>query len=185
MTYQEIVEKAKPEIQQVFEFFKMETMKIQTNRLLPSLVENIEVDFAGSKMPLKGLGAVSSLSSRELLFQPWDRIYLEPAAKALERAGLGLSPVVDQNKIRLVAPLLTGEHRENLLKILSQKLNDSLQGLRRARDKAWKELQEREKAGEIREDDKFKGKEKLEEVAGEFKKKIEEAAENKRKEIEG
>ncbi|NMC86842.1 MAG: ribosome recycling factor, partial [Candidatus Moranbacteria bacterium] len=45
--------------------------------------------------------------------------------------------------------------------------------VRSIRENIWKELQDAEKRGEISEDDKFKGKDKLQEIVDEYNKKIE------------
>ena len=185
MTYQEIIKKIKPELEETASFFKEELMKIHTSRLSPALIENIEAEIAGSSMPLKSLGAISSVSARELNFQPWDRLYIDAILKALEKSNLGLSVGVDKDKIRLTSPILTGEHSKNLIHLVSEKLNEAIQKIRRSRDKVWKELQEKSREGEIREDDKFKGKDELEESINDYKKKMEDMVENKKKEIQG
>jgi ribosome recycling factor len=56
--------------------------------------------------------------------------------------------------------------------------------IRKARESAWKEIQEKTRQGEIREDDKFRAKDELQKLVDEYNKKIEQMAENKKKEIE-
>lgn len=187
MSYQEIIEKIKPELQNLIESLRGELMKIQTSRISPSLIEDIKVEIGGSEMPLKSLGAISSSSPRELTVQPWDKSYFEPIIKAIEKkfSDLGLTPIADKDTIRLSVSPLTEETKKNLVHLLNQKKEDIFQDIRRQRDRVWKEIQEGFRKGEIREDDKYKGKEKLEEVIGEYKGKIEEMAQNKEKEITG
>jgi len=185
MDYSQIIEKIKPELQNLRESFKEELMKIQTSRLSGSLIEDIKVEIAGSQMPLKSWGAISSVSAREISIQPWDKSYVEPIIKAIERVNFGLAPILDKDTIRLSAPPLTEETKRNLIRVLNQKKEDIFQGIRHLRDRAWKEIQDGFRKGEIREDDKYKGKDKLEEVVGECKDKIEEMVERKRKEITG
>lgn len=185
MSYQEIIDKIKPELRNLVELLKEEQMKIRASRVSAALIEDIEVEIEGSSMPLKGLGAISSSSARELTVQPWDKSYIEPIIRSIERAGVGLAPVVDKDTIRLVSPPLTEEIKKNLIRILNQKKEETFQDIRRLRDKTWKEIQEGFQKGEIREDDKFRGKDKLEEVVKEYKDEIEEMTERKKKEIEG
>ncbi len=185
MSYQEIIDKIKPELRNLVELLKEELMKIRASRVSAALIEDIEVEIEGSSVPLKGLGAISSLSARELTVQPWDKSYIEPIISSIERAGVGLTPVVDKDTIRLVSPSLTEETKKNLVRILNQKKEETFQDIRHLRDKTWKEIQEGFQKGEIREDDKFRGKDKLEEVVKEYKDEIEEIVERKIKEIEG
>ena len=69
--------------------------------------------------------------------------------------------------------------------MLMKKKEESFQELRRLRDKAWKDIQDKFTKGEIREDDKFKGRDKLDESVRDFREKMDEIAERKEKEILG
>lgn len=185
MKHQEIIEATKPSLEKLVDGFKQELMKLRSGRLSPALVEDITADCFGSYLPVKQLGAISSLSPRELLVQLWDKSYVDGVVKAVESAGLDLSVRIDGVKIYFTAPPLTAEARENLIGVLNKKKEEVFQELRRQRDKAWKSVQEGFQAGEIREDDKFKGRDKLDELVREHREKIEEMVSNKTAEIKG
>ncbi|GAH19700.1 unnamed protein product, partial [marine sediment metagenome] len=78
---------------------------------------------------------------------------------------------------------LTEEYRKNLLKILSEKMEEARKTIRRWREEAWDKIQEKTKEGEIREDDKFRAKDELQDLIDEYNQKIEEIGERKKKEI--
>lgn len=181
--YQEIIEKNRPEMEKVAEFFRKEMAKIRTGSISPSLIEDVQVDISGQKMSLKQVAAISSPERRQLVIQPWDTSYLKPIEKALQASSIGVSPVVEKNVVRLTLPQLTQELREGILKILSEKAEESRKTLRKWRDEAWSEIQEEARKGLIREDDKFKGKEELQKVVDKYTEEIEELGERKRKEI--
>jgi len=185
MSYQEIIEKLKPELQTIVDNFTLTLQKIRAGRPSIVLIENIKADCFGQKLPLRQLGAISTPSPREICLQLWDKSYLEGVIRAIENENLGLSVRIEEDKIYLSAPPLSEEARKNLIKVLNQEKEKTFQEIRRARDKAWKEIQEGFKTGEIREDDKYRGKEKLEEVVHKYKDKIEEIVESKEKEITG
>jgi len=185
INFEDLIETLKPELKKTEDSFREELTKIRASTLNPALIEDIEVEFAGSKMPLKSLGAISSVSPRELAIKPWDKSYMEVIVKALERAGIEMSISVDKETIRVSAPPLTGEGKENLIRIVEQKFNENIQKIRRLRDRVWKEIQEKTREGEIREDDKFRAKEKLDELTNDSRKKLEELVENKKREILG
>ena len=185
MSWQEIIEKIKPELENREELFREEIRKIRAGRLSFSLIEDIKADCFGQEMPLKQLGAISSSSLKELSLQLWDKSYVEGVVKAIEKENLGLSLRIDGSTIYFSAPPLTEETRENLFKILADKKEKAFQDIRRLRDRAWKEIQEGFQKGEVREDDKYKGKDKLEDVVRQYREKIEEMIENKEKEIKG
>ena len=185
MTYQEVIEKIKPDFQNFINAFKTEVMKIRTSHLSPSFIEDIRADCFGQELPLKQLGAISSVSNRELVIQLWDKSYAEGVVKAIERENLGLGIRTEENSVYLTAPSLTEESRKGLVQLLHKKQEETFQNFRRLRDKAWKEIQDKCESGEIREDDKFRGRDKLDDLMRDHREKIEEMAEKKEKEILG
>lgn len=183
MNYQEIIEKLKPKLQSIVEDFRNEIQKIRAGRLTGALIENIKADCFGQKLSLLQLGTLSNLSPREICLQLWDKSYLEEVVRAIEKENLGLSLRVEENKIYLSLPPLSEETRKNLIQLLNQEKEKTFQEIRRVRDRAWKEIQEGFQKGEISEDDKYRGKDKLDEQVREYREKIEELVENKEREI--
>jgi len=180
--YKEIIDKIRPELDKVIDFLERELAKIRTGRATPSLVEDIEVECFGQKFLLKQLAAISTSGSRQILIQPWDKSYLEPIEKALQQSTIGTSPIVDKDLVRLSLPPLTEEYRKNLLRIFSEKMEEARKTIRHWRGIAWDEIQEKTKTGEIREDDKFRAKDELQDLIDEYNQKIEEIGERKKKE---
>ncbi len=181
--YKESIEKIKPELDKVVQFFKREVQRIRSGKANPSLVEDLLVDCFDSKIPLKQLAAISCPEPRQILIQPWSAEYSEAINKALHGADLGTSPVNDGQVFRINLPPVTGEFREKLIVQVSRKSEEALQTIRRWRDEAWKEIQNKFHQKEISEDDKFKGKDELQEVINEYQEKIEGLREKKKKEI--
>ncbi len=182
--YKEIIEKIKPELEKVISFLEKEINSIRAGRATPSLVENIIVDCCNEKFPLKQLAAISTPSQRDLLIQPWDKSYLDSIEKALSQSNIGASPIIDKDVIRLTMPSLNEEYRKKLLLLLSEKQEEARITIRRWREEAWKNIQEGFRSGEIREDDKFRAKDKLQELIDEYNKKVKEMGERKKQEIE-
>ena len=103
---------------------------------------------------------------------------------ALEKTGTGANPIVDGALIRINLPSLTQDYRKDLLRLVSEKQEQARQTIRRWREEAWEKVQNSLRAGEIREDDKFRAKEELQKLIDGYNKKIEEIGERKKKEIE-
>ncbi|MDD2696717.1 MAG: ribosome recycling factor [Candidatus Pacebacteria bacterium] len=181
--YKEILDKIKPELDKVVGFFDKELAKIRTSRATPSLVEDVVADCFGQKFPLKQLAAISVPEPRQILIQPWDRSYIEGIVQALGKTGVGASPVVDKDVIRINLPSLSEEYRKNLIRIISEKQEEARKTIRRWREEAWEEIQEKTKTGEIREDDKFRAKDELQKLVDDYNKKIEDVGEKKKKEV--
>lgn len=182
--YKGIIQKIRPEADKVVEFFTKEALKFRTGQASPALVEDIMVEAYGQKMPIKQLAAISCPERRQILIQPWDKSSMEAIQKALlTQDSLGTSPIADKDSLRINLPPLTQEFREKILKILADKEEEAKQVIRKLRDLAWGEVQEKTRTGQIREDDKFKGKEDLQKLVDEYNKKIEDVVARKQREI--
>lgn len=182
--YKKIIEKIKPEMEKIIVAFEEEIKKIKTTRAAPALVEDLIVECFGQKFPLKQLAQIFVSGPRQILIQPWDKSYVDGIIKAIEQSGLGLTPIVDKETIKINLPPLSEQYRKDLLRILAQKKEQARQKIRHQRERAWDEIQERFREGKIREDDKYKGKDELQDLIDEYNEKIEEIAEKKKKEIE-
>ena len=183
MSYKEFIDKVKPEFEKSFKFLEQEMAKIRTSRASPSLIEDIEVNAFGSKFALKQLGAISTPQTNQIVIQPWDVSYIEPIEKAIAQSGLGMSTAVDKNIIRLNLPLLTEEYRQALGKTLNEKAEQTKQTIRRQREDAWNKIQAAERAKEIPEDDKFRGKDELQKLVDDYQEKIKNLVEKKKNEL--
>ena len=183
MGYKEIVEKFKPEMDKAVAFLDREMSKIRTSRATPALVEDVVVNCFGQNFPLKQLASISCPEPRQILIQPWDKSYIEGIVSALSKTGTGSNPIVDKDTIRISLPSLTEDYRKELLILVSLKEEEARQVIRHYREEAWSKIQAFAKDGQIREDDKFRGKDELQKLIDEYGKKIDGVGEKKRKEI--
>lgn len=182
--YKEIINNIKPEFDKVIDFLERELQKIRTNRVSPSLIEDIVADCFGQKFPIKQLATISVRGPREMIISPYDKSYLESIEKAISQSSASVSPIIDQETIRLNFPPLTEDYRKNLAKFISEKQEDARKTVRHFRENAWREIQDKQRSGEISEDNKFRGKDELQDLVNEYNKKIEEIGGRKEKEIE-
>ena len=182
--YKKIIQKIKPECDKAVNFLNSEMGKIRTGRATPALVEDIVVDCFGQKFPLKQLAAISIPEARQISIQPWDNSYIPGIVSALERTGIGSNPIVDQNLIRINLPSITADYRQQLLRLVSEKQEETRKTIRKWREEAWSEIQTGFRDGLIREDDKFRAKDELQELVDDYNEKIEEIGEKKKKETE-
>ena len=114
--------------------FERELVKIRTWRAHTSMIEDIPVLVYGQDaLPLKGLGTVSAPDARLLTVQPWDSSIIPDIEKAIIASGVGVSPVNDGKIIRLRLPEMSSERREELVKMLHKKLEESRVAIRNVR----------------------------------------------------
>ena len=173
----------KQKLEKIIEHLKQETASLRTGRATPALVEDLEVEQYGAKMPLKGVAAISAPDARQIVIQPWDKSMLPAIEKAIQQSALGLNPVADRDTIRLSIPSLTEERRKELVKLLGKHLEDARIQVRRERDEALKSVDQMERDKKISEDEKFRQAKEVQKQVDEFNKKIEEITAAKEKEI--
>ncbi|MBI4101652.1 MAG: ribosome recycling factor, partial [Candidatus Nealsonbacteria bacterium] len=183
-TYKEFIDKIKPEFDKTVAFLEKELLVVRTGRATPALVENVVVECFGQVFPLKQLAAISVPEPKQILIQPWDKSYFDGIIAALKKTGIGANPIADQDTIRINLPPLTEEYRKSLVHLISEKQEDARRVMRKWRDEAWSQIQVQQREGKIREDDKFKAKEELQDLIDDYSEKIEAIGERKRKEIE-
>lgn len=181
--YKEIIEGKKQEFEDAIEHFKTEINKLKTGRANASMVEGLMVDYYGNKTPLKQVASINIPEPRLIVIQPWDVDSLANIESAIQMSDMGFSPSNDGKVIRINVPALTEERRGEIVKMLNKKAEETRVAIRNTREEAWKEIQDLEKDGKIAEDDKFRGKERLQEVVDDYNKIIEERREAKEKEI--
>lgn len=183
MNYKELISKCKTEFDGLLNFYKGDISSIRTGRATPSLVEDVQVEYFGVKYHLKELASISVPEPRTVLIQPWDKGALEAIGGAITKSGIGLAPIAEGQAIRLNIPSLTEDRRKEFIKLLKSKTEEARIKIRRHREDIWDKIQKLEKTGEIREDDKFKGKEELQKLVDEYNGKIEELENKKEAEL--
>jgi len=165
------------------DWFKKEISSLRTGQASPLMVEDILVDSYGSKTPLKHVAAITLEDARTIRVSPWDKFLIKEIEQAIFNSPVGVSPIADNDGVRVVLPELTKESRQTIAKILGEKLEDSRISVRQERDEVWKDIQKKEKDNEISEDDKFLYKDKMQESVDTIIKDLEDIAEQKRAEI--
>ncbi len=184
ISYKEILEELEKELKKVLVFFEKELRKIRTERASSSLVDDIRVDYFGKNYSLKELATITTGQQRELIIKPWDKSYIEDIVNALSKSDMKATPTVEEEIIRLKLPSLSKEFRKDLSRLVSQTQEQAKQTIRKWRDEAWGRLKDAEQEKKMSEDEKFKGKKKMEEMVRDYVDQIEQKAENKIKEIE-
>jgi ribosome recycling factor len=165
------------------EWFIKETLALRAGRASPMLVEDIEVESYGVKSPLKHVAAIGVEDAKTITVKPWDRTMLQAIEAGIRATSIGLQPIVDKDMVRVRLPDLTEERRTALKKVLKEKLEEAKIALRRARDGVWGDVQEKERSGELTEDDKFRMKDEIQKKIDAAGAKLDDLAKKKETEI--
>ncbi len=140
------------EMDKPLKHFEKELSKIRTGRAQTSLLEDIRVSAYGNVMPLRELASLSAPDAQTLLIQPWDKTIIPDIEKALAASDIGTSPITDGTLIRLQLPRMSTARRDELIKAVSKKLEESKVGLRAIRKDFHNLIRDAEKSKKISED---------------------------------
>lgn len=110
--------------------------KLQTGRANAALVEHIEIESYGQRMPLKAVASISVQDAKTIVIQPWDKSVLQAVEKAIQVSNIGVNPVNDGTLVRLNLPPMTTERREQLKKIVHGLAEEARISVRQARQRA-------------------------------------------------
>ncbi|MGI6097763.1 MAG: ribosome recycling factor [Dethiobacteria bacterium] len=170
-------------MKKTIEALKREFATLRAGRATPSLLDKVDVDYYGTKTPLKQLANISAPEPRLLVVQPWDKGAIADIEKAILKSDLGLTPNNDGNIIRISIPQLTEERRKELVKFVRKKTEEGRVAIRNQRRDANEQLKALEKGGKISEDDLRRAQEEVQKITDQNIKVLEEVLAEKEKEI--
>ncbi len=173
----------KGEFAKVIEFLKGDITQLRTGRATTAMLDAITVEAYGGRQPLKAVGTIMVADPKTLTIEPWDKSLLGAVEKGVRDSGLGVNPVNDGRLIRLNLPELTSERRQELIKVLHQKLEQARISARKIREDVRALIAAEEKDKSISEDEKFRLQEDLEKLVKGYNEEIQKIGESKEKEI--
>lgn len=175
----------KGQLQEVEEWLQGELTNVRTGRATPSILDSVKVESYGTLVPVNQVGSIATEDARTLRISVWDSTQIPALEGAITKADLGLSVTSDEKGVRVSFPELTEETRKKVLKVAKDKHEQARISVRHERDKVWNDIQDKEKAGEMSEDDKFRAKDDMQKLVDEMNKKLDELYDGKEKEILG
>jgi ribosome recycling factor len=148
MSIAEIKKTAEQKMARSIEALKGELQKIRTGRAHPGILDQVQIDYYGSMVPISQVANVSLLDARTISVQPWEKGMGAKIEKAIRESDLGLNPATQGDLLRVPMPALTEERRKELTKVVRNAGEDAkvaVRNLRRdANDHAKKLLKDKE-----------------------------------------
>jgi ribosome recycling factor len=183
MTSEEILFDAEERMEKAVSVFRDELRGLRTGRATPALVDMIRVEYYGSPTPLKQMAQISTPDPQQILIKPYDQSCLKDVEKAIRASDLGMSPNSDGKMIRLIVPPMSGEQRQKMVARIKKSAEEAKVACRNIRRDANKHFDQAEKAKEITEDERDKGKEQVQSLLKTYEEKVTELADKKSKEV--
>jgi ribosome recycling factor len=126
---------------------------LRTGRASASLLEPVQVDAYGQKMPISQVGSITVPEARMIQINVWDKGLVVATEKAIMASNLGLTPQTEGTVIRLRMPDLTQDRRKELVKVAHQYAEKARVAARNVRRDGMDQLKALEKAHLMSEDE--------------------------------
>lgn len=160
--------------QKVIESLKNDLKTIRTGRASPSLVENLIVETYGGSTRLKLMELTTIVTEGPIVLSinPFDPSTIQDIERAILKSPLGLSPVVQGNRIILKIPPLSTEQREKFIKTAGEKVEEKKNQIRNLRDDVRKTIKTSFGKKETTEDEKFRLEKEVNNISTQFMEEI-------------
>ena len=143
MSISDIKKTAETKMAKTIEAFKGELQKIRTGRAHPGILDQVQVDYYGSMVPISQVANVTLIDARTIGVQPWEKGMGAKIEKAIRESDLGLNPAAQGDLLRVPMPALTEERRKELTKVVrhaGEEAKVAVRNLRRDANEHLKKL---------------------------------------------
>ena len=153
MSIADIKKNAEQKMLKSIDAFKSELAKVRTGRAHPGILDQVQIDYYGSLVPISQVANLTLIDARTIGVQPWEKGMGAKIEKAIRESDLGLNPAAQVDLIRLPMPALTEERRRELTKLIKGEGEDAKVAIRNLRRDANDHAKRLLKDKEITEDD--------------------------------
>ena len=164
---------------------RREMANVRTGRANVGLLDNIQVEAYGAKMPINQVASLSIPEPAMIIAQPFDPSVMGAIEKAIRASDLGLNPANDGKVVRIPIPALTEERRKELSRHVHKQAEEGRNAVRQVRRDANDRLKKLLKEHKISEDDERKGLEQVQKQTDDHVKLIDDLQKKKDQDLLG
>lgn len=166
------------------EHFQEELKKVRTGRAHPGMLDGVQVEAYGVRVPLNQAANITAPEAQMLLVTPFDPSNITAITTAIrDSQGLGFNPSDDGRVVRVPVPPLTEERRQQLVKQTGEKVEEARIAIRNVRQDALKEAKRKKDAKELSEDDVKLVEKEIDRLVADYNARIETTFKEKEKDI--
>jgi ribosome recycling factor len=173
----------KRRMQAALQSLKHELGGLRTGRASASLLEPVQVEAYGQRMPINQVATISVPEPRALSVQVWDKSMVGAVDKAIRDANLGLSPSVEGQVLRIRIPELNEQRRKEMVKVAHKYAEEARVAVRHVRRDGLDILKRRLKDHAISEDEEKRHEVDVQKATDQAIRDVDQALAGKEKEI--
>jgi ribosome recycling factor len=167
------------------DFVRKELAAVRTGRATTGLLDPVQVEAYGSRMPLNQVASLSVPEPAMIVAQPFDPSLMSVIEKAIRASDLGLNPANDGKVIRIPIPALTEERRKELSRHVHKMTEEGRNHVRTVRRDANDRLKKLLKEHKISEDDEKRALDEVQKITDQHVKLIDDLQHKKDQELLG
>ncbi len=179
----EIQTSAETKMQRSVEVLRENLAKVRTGRAHTGLLDQVEVEYYGSMVPVSQVANVTLLDARTISVKPYESNMAAAVEKAIRDSNLGLNPASMGDLIRVPMPMLTEERRKDLIKIVRGEAEDGRVSIRNVRRDANDHIKKLLKDKEVSEDDARRGEEQIQKLTDKYIAEVDKLLEHKEEDL--
>jgi len=183
MNSPQILKDAEDRMEKALDVFRNDLKGLRTGRASPGMLDALRVEYYGSPTPIKQIASVTTPDASSIVIKPYQANDLKDIEKAIRSSDLGLAPNNDGKIIRLTIPSMSGDQRKKIAQQIKKQAEAAKISCRNIRRDGNKHFEDAEKAKTMTEDDRDKGKEKMQDLLKNYESKIDDLGSKKEKEV--
>ena len=164
----EIQSSAEAKMQRSLEVLQENLAKVRTGRAHTGLLDQVEVEYYGSPVPVSQVANVTLLDARTIGVKVYESNMAAAVEKAIRDSNLGLNPAAMGDVIRVPMPMLTEERRKDLIKVVRGEVEEGRVAIRNIRRDANDHIKKLLKDKEIPEDDARRSEESVQKLTDKY-----------------
>ena len=149
----EIYDDTKSGMDKSLEALKRDYMTLRTGKVLPSILDNITVDYYGTQTGLSQVASVTTPDATTINISPWEKHLVGDIEKAISAANIGVNPNNNGESVQLFFPPMTQDQRKESVKGAKVMTDNAKVAIRNIRKSANDKIKKLEKDKEITKDE--------------------------------
>jgi ribosome recycling factor len=183
MNTAQILKDTETRMEKALDVFRNDLKGLRTGRATPHMLDALRVDNYGTLSPIRDVASVTCPDAATIVIKPYTADSLKEIEKAIRASDLGLAPNNDGKVIRLSVPAMSGDQRKKIVAQIKKSAEAAKVSCRNIRRDGNKHFEDAEKAKTMNEDERDKGKTKVQDLLKAYEGKIDTLSTTKEKEV--
>jgi len=179
----EIYDDTKLAMYESLEALKRNYMTLRTGKVLPSILDNITIDYYGTQTALSQVASISTPDATTINIAPWEKHLVKDIESAIAAANIGVNPNNNGESVQLFFPPMTQDQRKESVKGAKTMTDNAKVAIRNVRKHSNDKIKKLQKNKEITDDESKKAQDEIQKITDSFVAKADEMFKNKEAEI--